>query len=64
MRDPERIDKICNELASLWKSNVPDWRLMQLICNLQSATGSDLFYIEDEDFIKQVEEYFTPNNKE
>ncbi len=28
MRDPNRIDKFCNELAAIWKSNAPDWRFV------------------------------------
>ena len=51
MRDPNRIYKICNALAEQW-SRVPDWRLMQLIVNLQSYEDNDFFYCEDEDFIK------------
>lgn len=45
MRDPERIDRICNLLKDTWKQ-VPDWRLGQLIFNL---TGKyDCFYVEDD----------------
>ena len=32
MRDPDRIDAICNQLAFLWKQT-PDWRFTQLLAN-------------------------------
>ena len=45
MRDPNRIDVICNLLREVWKQ-YPDWRLGQLIFNL---TGKyDCFYVEDD----------------
>jgi len=45
MRDPNRIDVICDLLRDVWKQ-VPDWRLGQLIFNL---TGKyDCFYMEDD----------------
>ena len=31
MRDPDRIDAFCKELAKIWKSKVPDWRFGQLV---------------------------------
>ena len=44
MRDPERIERICDLLKEVWKQ-YPDWRLGQLIFNL---TGKyDCFYVED-----------------
>lgn len=56
MRDPERIDKILKALSVAWHK-VPDLRLGQLICNMQSAAGNDLFYVEDDKFADMVEEY-------
>ena len=45
MRDPNRIDVICDLLRDVWKQH-PDWRLGQLIFNL---TGRyDCFYVEDD----------------
>ena len=38
MRDPKRIDKFCEMFKSYWHM-VPDWRFMQLVCNLQAHTG-------------------------
>lgn len=45
MRDPNRIDVFCSELAAVWHK-VPDWRFGQLVANV---LGRDPFYIEDED---------------
>lgn len=45
MRDPNRIDVICDLLRDVWKQ-VPDWRLGQLLFNV---TGKyDIFYVEDD----------------
>lgn len=57
MRDTERIDKILAAIGKEWKK-VPDWRLGQLFCNLQRFVGSDMFYKEDEDFVKALQTYF------
>lgn len=54
MRDPKRIDKICDLLKILWKQ-VPDWRLGQLISNVIGRR--DPFFIEDEDMEKSLEYY-------
>lgn len=45
MRDPERIDRICDMIRTVWKT-VPDWRLGQLIFNL--TREYDCFYVEDD----------------
>lgn len=57
MRDPDRINDVLTVLKECWKK-YPDWRLGQLFCNLQRATGTDLFYIEDNKMIKLLKEYF------
>lgn len=45
MRDPNRINRICELLSEVWKQ-YPDWRLGQLLFNL---TGRyDMFYVEDD----------------
>ena len=62
MRDPNRIDKFCDELKALWHQ-VPDWRFAQLISNISNAwnvtkpNACDTFYVEDEEFIKFAHEY-------
>ena len=62
MRDKERIDSFLKEVGILWKKNVPDWRFMQLICNLQSACGSDMFYMEEDRFLAHLRNYFDSIN--
>ena len=58
MRDINRIDKFCQRLAEAWK-NVPDWRFGQIIENLKRAMGKeDIFYIEDNEMIDYIENYF------
>lgn len=57
MRDINRIDKILEDLGKIWKK-YPDLRLTQLIVNVMSACGSDLYYVEDEKFIKILKEYY------
>lgn len=64
MRDKERIDNFLKEVGILWRKNVPDWRFMQLICNLQSACGSDMFYMEEDRFLQHLENYFDSLNGE
>lgn len=57
MRDPNRIDVFCKQLAEYWKA-VPDWRFGQLVSNIYSQTSKDFFYIEDEESIKLFAEFF------
>ena len=47
MRDPKRIWPFLTTLAELWEL-YPDYRFMQLVCNIQRQIGSDGFYIEDD----------------
>ena len=47
MRNPDRIDVVCQLLAKYWKK-YPDYRLGQL---LWAIAGRDPFHIEDYDFI-------------
>ena len=61
MRDPNRIDEVLAVLKENWEK-VPDWRLGQLICNLQSAAGNDLFYVEDDQFVELINRYFNGEN--
>jgi len=58
MRDPERIDKFCEELAVQWHK-VPDWRFGQLINNvIGTMAKKDIFFIEDDEMISFFEDYF------
>ena len=58
MRKADRIDSFCVELAEMWKK-VPDWRFMQLINNFQRFLGQDGFYIEDDELLEKLREYFS-----
>lgn len=50
MRDPNRIDKFCAELAELWKNNCSDWRFGQLVTNVYGYhSNRDPFFLEDEE---------------
>ena len=62
MRDAHRIVNFLSEVGRLWEENVPDWRFMQLICNLQSACGSDMFYMEEDRFLEHLRNYFDAIN--
>jgi uncharacterized protein YihD (DUF1040 family) len=46
MRDPQRIDRILNLIAVIWRRN-PDLRLGQLLYSYAGFEG-DIFYYEDD----------------
>lgn len=59
MRDPKRIRKFCNRLATAWEL-VPDLRFGQLFFNIFvqiKNEGKDPFYLEDDSMIKRIEQY-------
>lgn len=60
MRDPKRIRKFCNRLATVWEC-VPDWRFGQLMSNMLGQyvheTKRDIFFPEDDELIKFFESY-------
>lgn len=59
MRDPKRIRKFCNRLATAWEL-VPDLRFGQLLFNIFvqiKNEGKDPFYLEDDSMIKRIEKY-------
>lgn len=53
MRDPNRIDEFLKEFAELWRL-FPDWRFLQLVCNIQRQIGNDGFYIEDDKLLEMI----------
>ena len=60
MRDPNRIDKFCNELAAIWKSNAPDWRFGQLMSNFQrwcAVKKIDIFFPEEKEMLRLFKEF-------
>lgn len=70
MRDAARILPLCIRLAHAWMRH-PDLRLGQIISNVMKADNSarqpNLFYIEDEELVEEVERYMreftTPDYK-
>lgn len=55
MRDPDRIDKFCAELAELWHK-VPDWRFGQLIVNVYGHSTRDPFFLEEDESMELFKE--------
>ena len=60
MRDPEHIARIIAKLELAWKL-VPDWRLGQLISNLQGPGVFDAFYTEDQDWERWLDALIAEN---
>lgn len=58
MRDPTRIPEMLNEIMEVWQKH-PDMRLGQLLINCfpHYWESSDIFYIEDDKFLKSIEEW-------
>jgi hypothetical protein len=49
MRDPKRIPRIIKKLEKVWKMH-PDYRLGQLVSNLQGPGVQDVFFKEDDEW--------------
>ena len=62
MRNPDRIDNFCKELAKIWKNNACDWRFGQLIINFETWVRiykgiGDIFYIEEDVMMQHINEF-------
>lgn len=58
MRNPNRIPYIMSLIAQGWQK-VPDLRIGQIFENLKRYSGKDdLFYMEDDEFIQLIIDYF------
>ena len=60
MRNPNRIDSFCTELAKIWHK-VPDWRFGQLICNVfgeMAADGHNPFFPEEDEMLDYFKKFF------
>lgn len=55
MRCKYRIDATLNELQDIWME-VPDMRLGQLLLNV--INDPELYYIEDEELIARLKEFY------
>lgn len=58
MRDIDRIDIFCDELAAIWKEKCSDWRFGRLMINFLGWYGKDPLYIEENDFIEKLRKFF------
>ena len=63
MRKKERIDIFLNELGKIWKENCPDWRFGQFMVNVLNTFDIDPFFLEEDDMIKKIEQYFNNEAK-
>ena len=61
MRDPKRLDDFYDRMKKIHQEKLPDWRFGQLMLNFLSMymanNESALFYIEDKELIRKLEEY-------
>ena len=63
MRNPDRIPYIISLIAQGWQK-VPDLRIGQIFENLKIyAKKDDLFYMEDDEFIQLIIDYFDLDEK-
>ena len=54
MRDPKRIDRVLTLIQVLWKKN-PDFRLCQLLINVDSDIEGRGWFVEDDDLEARLE---------
>ena len=61
MRDPKRLDDFYRRMKDIHQEKLPDWRFGQLMLNFLSmymmGNETALFYMEDKELIKRLEEY-------
>ena len=57
MRSPDRIDPFLERLGKVWKE-FPDWRFGQLMVNISRSMNQDMFFLEDDEMIEFIENYF------
>ena len=61
MRDPNRLYSFYDELRKLHMTYVPDWRFGQMMMNVFRTT--DIFYMEEDEILRHVREYFERRSK-
>ena len=61
MRDKKRIKRILKRIEKIW-NKYPDLRFFQLIEAPYEPIAENPFYIEDEDFIDKMEEFYGKRN--
>lgn len=61
MRDPDRLDKLYEELKVIHRERLPDMRFCQMIYNFFKwyikTKKADYFFLEDDKFIDVFEEF-------
>ena len=57
MRDVNRLDSFYDKLKQIHKENFPDWRFGQFIYNFLSWYGRDPFYLEENRFLEEVNNF-------
>lgn len=55
-RDEDYMEDFMNELIDIWQE-FPELRFGQLLCNV--LRDPSLYYVEDEDLLKKVRDYYT-----
>jgi hypothetical protein len=61
MRDPKRIKTILEKLGEIWE-RYPDLRFGQLILN--AFKEYELFYMEDDELLKEIEDLIEMDKKD
>ena len=56
MRDPNRLYDFYDQMRKMHMKHAPDLRFAQMMVNVFGT--ADIFYLEEEDVIKAVKEYF------
>tara|TARA_R110002020_G_scaffold403349_2_gene613491 strand:- start:3050 stop:3259 length:210 start_codon:yes stop_codon:yes gene_type:complete len=62
MRDPERIKIILDKFKGIWEL-YPDLRMCQII-SIITDDVRDIFYIEDDEFEKRLDDFYEKMLKE
>jgi len=60
MRNKERIEPFLKEVSELWK-DMPDLRFGQIIYMLADKLGRDIFFQEEDEWLKAIEELKNEN---
>ena len=59
MRDPNRLPKLYERIATAHRDCYPDFRVSQLFLNLFSMSKTDLYQMEDEEFVSLMEKFLS-----
>lgn len=62
MRDINRIDIFCEQLAEIWKKKCPDWRFGQFMINVLNSFDRDPWFYEEDEMIEKINAFFKPKD--